>query len=105
VLDAQFVEEAGMLTLSLPVENPDVPPPRSEAGGWPVGLRPAEVGRDVAFLGGVNLGDSRRDDREHLPDEAHHVTNPLLRSKYWMCGRASVPESSRSSWSLTPAAP
>jgi hypothetical protein len=33
VLDAQFVEEAGMLTLSLPVENPDVPPPRSEAGG------------------------------------------------------------------------
>jgi hypothetical protein len=45
----------------------------------------------------VNLGDSRRDDREHLPDEAHHVTNPLLRSKYWMCGRASVPESSRSS--------
>jgi phosphatidylserine/phosphatidylglycerophosphate/cardiolipin synthase-like enzyme len=32
---------------------------------------PADVGRDVAFLGGVDLGHSRRDDSEHGGDPQH----------------------------------
>ena len=32
---------------------------------------PADVGRDVAFLGGIDLGHSRRDDREHGGDPQH----------------------------------